>query len=142
VGVPIVYRADKALGCTVAIWDGDLTSDEMHEQLVRLANDPEWQPGPSHLIDATTLGKVILPDPELVELLYEGTSLVKKARIAVLVSADFFDGDRPLYETAAREFDAATFTDLDTACAYLGLRTTKVQFLVEELRAVLTESTL
>ena len=137
--MPIVYRADKALGCTIAIWDGDLTGDEMREQLVRLASDPDWPLGPSHLIDATTIGNVSLPDPELVELLYEGTRLVRKSRIAVLLSADFFDADRPLYENAASEFDAATFNDLDSACAYLGLDATEVQLSVEQLRAELAE---
>jgi hypothetical protein len=138
--MPIVYRADEALGCTIAIWDGDLTSDEMREQLVRLASDPDWPLGRSHLIDATTIDKVILPERELVELLYEGTRLVRKSRIAVLLSADFFDADRPLYENAATEFDAATFTDLDSACAYLGLHAPEVQLSVEQLRTELAES--
>src|SRR5262245_13558392 len=138
--MPIVYRADKALGCTIAIWDGDLTGDEMREQLVRLASDPDWPLGPSHLIDATTIGTVILPDPELVDLLYEGTRLARKSRIAVLLSADFFDADRPLYENAATEFDAATFTELDRACSYLGLHVTEVQLSLEQLRAELAES--
>jgi hypothetical protein len=132
--MPITYRADKELGCTVAVWDGDLTSEDMHSQLIRLASDTDWPPGPRHLIDGTTLATVIVPDPELVELLYEGTNLMGKTRIALLVRPDFFDAPRPVYDVANDEFDATTFTDLESACEYLGLSTSAVRSVIAELR--------
>jgi hypothetical protein len=132
--MPVGYRAVKALGCTIAVWDGDLTSEDMQQQMIRLASDPEWPPGPRHLLDATTLGTVIIPDPELLELLYEGTNLVEKMRIAMVVRPDFFDEARPRYHTAAAAFDAATFTDLGKACAYLGLTVSAVKPTIETLR--------
>jgi hypothetical protein len=132
--MPIGYRGDRSLGCTIAVWDGDLTGEDMHDQLFRLASDPEWPPGPRHLVDATTLGRVILPDLELVELLYEGTNLVNKTRIAFVVSADFFAADRPLFQRATYEFDAATFADLDRACEYLDLDITAVRSIIHSLR--------
>jgi hypothetical protein len=133
-GMPIDYRVVKALGCTVAVWDGDLTSEDMQQQMIRLASDPEWPPGPRHLVDASTLGTVVVPDSELLELLYEGTNLAEKIRIAMVVGPDFFDEARPRYPSAAAAFDAATFTDLDAACAYLGVSVSTVRATIEDLR--------
>jgi hypothetical protein len=137
--MPIVYGVDTALGCTIAIWDGDLTSEDMHQQLMRLANDPAWPPGPHHLVDATSLGTVIIPDPELLELLYEGTNLVKEMRIAIVLPPDSIDA-ATRYESTAGAFDAARFTDLASACAYLGLNARAVQAFVDRLRQTLPSS--
>ena len=60
----IRYRADRALGCTIAIWDGDITADDARQHLVRLAGDPDWPPGALHLADLTTIGNIIVPDAE------------------------------------------------------------------------------
>ena len=138
--MPIDYRAVKELGCTIAVWDGDLTSEDMQQQMVRLASDPEWPPGPRHLVDGTTLGTVVIPDPELLELLYEGRNFVDKMRIAMLVRPDFLDQVRLRYHTATAAFDAATFTDLHTACAYLGVSVSTVTATIEELRREFSQS--
>jgi len=81
----------------------------MRDQLLCLASDPEWPAGPRHLIDATTIGTVVAPDPELMELLYEGTNLVQQMRIAVVVHPEFFDETRFRYDTASETFNAASF---------------------------------
>jgi hypothetical protein len=138
--VPIVHEADKELGCTIAVWDGDLASEDMQQQLIRLASDPDWPPGPHHLVDATTLGTVVVPDPELVELLYEGTNLVHEMRIAIVVRPDFLDAAPPRFDTASKAFDAAPFTDLDSACGYLGLSVPAIQSVLDQLREQLPES--
>jgi len=133
--MPIDYRAVKALGCTIAVWDGDLTGEDMQQQMIRLASDPEWPPGPRHLVDGSTLGTVVIPDPELLELLYEGTKFVKEMRVALVVRPDFFDEARPRYHRANAAFHAETFTDLDTACEYLGVSVSTVRTTIEELRS-------
>src|SRR5262245_34257175 len=126
--MPVNYRADRTIACTIAVWDGDLTSEDMQQQLIRLANDPDWPPGPRHLLDLTTLGTVIIPDPELLELLYEGTDLVQQMRIAIVVRPDFLDDEtRTRFDIARDAFDAATFTGLDSACAYLGVTASTVR---------------
>jgi hypothetical protein len=136
--MPIGHRAVKALGCTIAVWDGKLTSEDMAQQLIRLASDPEWPPGASHLVDATTLQEVIIPDPQLLELLYEGTQLVERIRVAVVVSPDFLDEARGHFRTAVDAFDAAPFTDVDAACAYLDVSPTTVRATIDELRREFT----
>jgi hypothetical protein len=132
--MPIGHRAVEALGCTIAVWDGNLTSEDMSQQLIRLASDPSWPPGPSHLVDATTLEDVIILDPQLLELLYEGTQLVHRIRVAVVVRPDFLDETRAHFHTAVEAFDAATFTDVYTACAYLGVSPVAVRDVIDELR--------
>ena len=138
--MPIIHAADTALGCTIAVWDGDLTSEDMQQQLIRLASDPAWPPGPHHLVDATTLGTVIIPDPELLELLYEGTNLVQEMRIAIVLRPEFIEAATARYRTTTAAFDAAPFTDLDSACAYLGLNAAAVQSASTQLRQQLSKS--
>ena len=137
--MPIVHEANKALGCTIAIWDGNLTSEEMQQQLMSLASDPEWPPGPHHLVDGTTLESVLVPDPELLELLYEGSHLVGEMRIAIVLRPDFLAGAQR-FDTASKAFDAAPFTDIDGACAYLGLSTPAIQSVIDSLRQQLPPS--
>jgi hypothetical protein len=132
--MPIGHRAVAALGCTIAVWDGNLTSEDMSQQLIRLASDPAWPPGPSHLVDATTLEDVIILDPQLLELLYEGTQLVQRIRVAVVARPDFLDETRAHFHTAVEAFDAATFTDVETACAYLAVSPAAVSDVIDELR--------
>jgi len=132
----ILYRADRALGCTIAIWDGDVTGEDGRKQLVRLASDPNWPPGPLHLADLTTISSVAVPDPELVALLLEGSNLVKELTIAILVRSDFLGDERTSerYDTSMGVMNAATFTDLDAACAYLDLDSQQVAAVIEDLR--------
>ncbi len=132
----IVYRADKANGCTIAVWDGDLTDTDMQQQLIRLANDADWPPGPRHLIDGTTLGTITIPDPQLLDVLHEDTYLLfeRKVRIAVVVRPAFVEAAAGRYKKPLQAFDAAVFTDLNAACAYLELDPTAVQPVIDQLR--------
>ena len=130
----ILYRADRALGCTIAIWDGDITGEDARKHLVRLASDPNWPPGSLHLADLTTTSTVAIPDPELVELLFEGSNLAKELSIAVVVRSEFLGDSDARYDTSMGAMNAATFTDLDAACAYLNLDSRDVAAVIEELR--------
>jgi hypothetical protein len=132
--MPIVYRADRALGCTIVVWDGDLTSRDMQQQLRRMSADPDWPPGPRHLVDSTTIGTVSMPEPDLLELLYEGTNLLRQMRVAAIVRPDLVAAAGVPYKTATHEFHVATFADLRPASEYLGLNFTAVQTVIEELR--------
>jgi hypothetical protein len=130
----IGYRADRALGCTIAVWDGDISAADARNHLVRLARDPDWPPGSCHLTDLRTIRAIVMPDPELVELLLEGSNLVKNMRIAVIVPAEFPARSEERYETSMNQMQAATFTDLDAACEYLGRDSTDVASVLEQVR--------
>jgi hypothetical protein len=98
---------------------------------MRLSADADWPPGGRHLIDGTTADSISLPDPELVELLFEGTEV----RRAAVVRPELADDELRAY-TAALDF--TTFTDRNAACAYLGVDSVAVDAVIEELRQELS----
>ena len=131
----IRYRAERALGCTIAVWDGDITGDDALQHVFRIAGDPDWPPGPRHLADLTTVGTVTIPDPELVEILFEGTNLTAEIRIAVILRPDFVSTAADArFETSMGTMNAATFVELDAACQYLALNSRDVAAIIEALR--------
>jgi hypothetical protein len=133
--MPILHSTNKVLGCAIAVWHGRVTGAEMQEQLVHLASDPDWPPGPTHLVDGTTLETVSVPDPELLELLYEGTELVSgKIRIAVVLRPEFVAAAPVEHPRASEAFEGAVFADLDSACAYLDLSVAAVETAIHRLR--------
>ena len=75
-----------------------------------------------------------IPDPELVELLFEGSNLAKELRIAVVVRPDSLGDTNARYDTSMGTMNAATFTDPDAACAYLNLDSREVAAVIEQLR--------
>ena len=127
----IEYRADKALGCTIAVWDGDTTATDARNHLVQLAQDPDWPPGRCHLTDLTSIGKIVMPDPELVDLLLEGSNLARDMRIAVLVPIELSATEDERYEPSMDQMQAATFTNLEAACEYLDLNPEQVASVIE-----------
>ena len=129
----IAYRIDTALGCTIEVWDGDISDFEQASHILRLAADTEWPPGPRHLTDLTTVAAVTLPDPTLVEALIEGTNVKDRVEKVIVVRPDF-----PLESLddigAARGGTPTPFTNLDDACAHLNLSTASVRATINELR--------
>ena len=134
----IAHRADRSLGCTVSVWDGDVGVEDVQQHLIALAGDRDWPPGLLHLTDLTTIGTVSVPDPELVALLYEGTNLSEELRVALVVRPEALDKPDVRFASAAREVKAQLFTDLTLACANLGVDSTAVAATIEQLRAELT----
>jgi hypothetical protein len=130
----ICHRADRALGCTIAVWDGDITGEDARKHLVQLASDADWPPGLFHLADLTTIGTVSIPDPELVDLLFEGTTLREDIRIAVVVHSDFVRNNGTRYDASMGTMQAASFGTLAAACAYLGLDCEDVATILDDLR--------
>jgi hypothetical protein len=134
----IAYRIAEALDCTVVVWDGNITKEEHAEHLVRLAADTQWPPGGFHLTDLTTVTNVTLPDPELVDVLIEGTQMREHVEKVIIVRPAF------LRATCIEESGAALggipkqFSDLDRACAHLGVSAGTVRATIDELREELT----
>jgi hypothetical protein len=135
----IAYRADRSLGCTVSVWDGNISANDIQQHLIHLAGNGEWPPGQLHLTDLTTVGDVTVPDPELVELLYEGTDLAEELKVTVLVRPDSVHEPDLRFASAAHEIRATTFTDIRDACAYLGISTVDAQAIIQDLRTTLAE---
>jgi hypothetical protein len=79
--------AHKAVGlhrCTFEVWNGDIDEEEVRAHLIRLAEDPDWPPGPLNLVDISTMGEVTVPDPDLVAPVREGTILGTELKTALI----------------------------------------------------------
>ena len=117
----IVHLAVAEYRCTFEIWDGDIDEAEVRAHLLRLAGDPDWPPGVLNLVDLTTVGRITIPDPELVALLREGTVLEHELNTALVVPAAFAEPDDPQYDGSARATGVTTFRDLRSASEYLAI---------------------
>ena len=133
----IAYRVDPSSGCTTSVWDGNIGPGDVQQHLLLLAADRGWPPGPLHLTDLTTITRADIPDPELLDLLYEGTNLAEELKVAVVVHPEFLRSSGPQFTTAASEMRAMTFTDLDPACAHLGIDAAAARATISDLREAL-----
>ena len=128
------YRADRGIGCTISVWDGYLTCDELVHQMIRVANDPDWPAGPRHIIDCTTLKTFVAPDSDDLGVLYEGTGLIEEMRIAILMPPGSPETTF-LYPAGDDElFTAVPFTTLEGACAHVDVNASAVRTIIAELR--------
>ena len=130
----ISYRIDDTLDCAVVVWDGRVTAEEQMEHVLRLAADGRWPPTGFLLTDLTTVTDVTLPDSDLVEVLTEGIDMREQHKAVILVRPAFLDG--AWFDDAVKLRGAipTPFTDLDSACAHLGVSTAAVQRTIDEVR--------
>lgn len=133
----IAHRAVRAHRCTFEVWHGDIDEAEVRAHLLRLAEDSNWPPGALNLVDLTTMGKVSIPDPELVDILREGTVLELELKTALVVRAEFLGATPPQYENAARATGVTAFPDLESASKHLEIPTEMSLPIMERLRASL-----
>jgi hypothetical protein len=118
--VAIVHRAVASLHCTFEVWDGDVDEDEVRAHILRIADDPDWPPGPLNLVDLSTVGVISIPDPQLVALLREGTILETDPRTALVVP-ELLAAHPSEYDESAAATGVSTFTDLASASQHLGI---------------------
>jgi hypothetical protein len=130
----IVHRAEPSVGCTFDVWDGEVGAEDVQQHLVRLADDRCWPAGRAHLTDLTTLASAPVPDPEVLDALYEGTDLADDLKVAVVVSAGVLSDIDLRYATLTDELAARTFPDLGLACAFLGVDEARARVILDELR--------
>jgi hypothetical protein len=114
----IAHHAVGVHRCTFEVWDGDIDEEEVRSHLVRLAEDPDWPPGPLNLVDLSTMGEVTVPDPDLVALLREGTILETELKTALIVRADLYDAASQ-YEESAQATGVRAFRDVQSASEHI-----------------------
>ncbi len=129
----IAHRAEPSVGCTFDVWDGEVSAEDIRQHLIRLADDPKWPAGHAHLTDLTTLTNSPVPDPDVLDALYEGTGLADDLKVAVVVPADFPTDISLQYSTVTERLVARTFTDIGLACAYLGVDQTRAHEVLDDL---------
>jgi hypothetical protein len=132
----IAHAVVPDLGLTIVVWHGDVTEDDSVDHLVHLAEDPHWPPGLLHLTDMRTVGKVTLPDPELLELLFDGSHWRDEdLEKVVIVAPELLRGTT--VEDAAGTFgmNATVVGDVASACAHLRIDAPPMAGTLDELRS-------
>jgi len=133
--VAIGYRLDKPLGLTLVVWDGDITGEEAEGHARRLLADPEWPPGPLHLLDATSATSVpITADTKLVDIV-AGAAKTRQIRFALVEHHGFTQAVN--FERAASDRGVSrviVFNALIGACGWLGLDLAVIGPIIDELR--------
>ncbi|MGO9876603.1 MAG: hypothetical protein ACLPVY_22745 [Acidimicrobiia bacterium] len=131
----IASQLDKALGLTLVVWDGIVTGYDAEEQVRRLRADPDWPPGPLHLLDTTSVSAVpTVANTKLVEMLAE-IAETRRIRFAVVASDAFDEATR--FQQAASAVGVShviVFNELSTACAWLGVDVAATQSALSALR--------
>jgi len=138
--VAIAYQLYKALGLTVVVWDGVVTGYDAEEQVRRLRADPDWPPGPLHVLDVTSVSSVLtVADTKLIEMLAEMAD-TRQIRFAVIANDAFDEAAR--FQEAASAVGVSrviVFNELSTACTWLGLEVTATRAALGALRSELRE---
>jgi hypothetical protein len=138
----IAHTVVPDLGLTIVVWHGDVTEDDSVNHLVHLAEDPQWPPGLLHLTDMRTVGNVTLPDPELLELLFDGSHWRDEdLEKVVIVAAELLRSTTIEDAAAAFGMNATVFGDVASACAHLRIDAKPMVGALDELRSEIEEHT-
>jgi hypothetical protein len=137
----IRYRLDKALGLTLVVWDGVVSGDEAEGHVRSLFDDPEWPPGPLHLLDGTTVASApTVANTKLVELAVNAAE-TRRIRFALVQHMGFDEATYFEREASARGLSQViVFNDLATACTWLGLDVAAIRTTTADMRREIRES--
>jgi hypothetical protein len=80
------------------------------------------------------MGKVSIPDPDLVALLREGTVLERELRTALVVRGEFIAEAGSQFDEAASATGVTTFATLSAASLHLGISPAISLPIIERLR--------
>ena len=136
----IDYYCDKQIGITVTVWDGVVTPEEWRELVRRQDSDADWPTGPGFLgVLSTARGLSAFNDSVVEEMraVYRRRAKqLPRIRSAVVSGRGF--GAGPQLEADVEDTSGVRnimFTDVATACTWLGVDVAAVQPIVDELRA-------
>jgi hypothetical protein len=135
----IAYHCDTTTGLSLEVWDGVITLDVALQHLKQLANDPQWSASRRIITDLTGIAAESRPAPDEVTLLGDAflqqlAYLVGNAKWSVIADPTFAEavvfGEHVRHEV--RRMTA--FTNLITACVWLGVHVAEVQPVLDDLR--------
>jgi hypothetical protein len=132
----IAHRLLPNLGLTIVMWHGAVTAKDSLNHLMRLAEEPCWPPGLLHLTDMRTVTTVTLPDPELLELLFDGSHWRDEdLDKVVIVAAELLRKSTVEDAASALGMNAHVVGDIASACAHLRIDPIPITHTLEELRS-------
>jgi hypothetical protein len=132
----IAHKLLPEFGLTVVVWHGEVTARDSLDHLARLAEDPHWPPGLLHLTDMRTATSVALPDPEILELLFEGTHWRDADLRKVVIVTDELLARTTVQDAAASlGMNASIFGDVPSACDLLRIDPETMTALLDKLKS-------
>ena len=136
----IAYRCDAATGLSVEVWHGTVTLDVAVLHLQQLAKDPEWAASRRIVTDLSGLAPESRPDADQIRrlgdaFLHHLAYLVADAKWSIVADRAFAEalvfGEQVRHEVRRM----IVFTNLVTACVWLGLERDDVQPVIDDLRS-------
>jgi len=132
----ITFVCDAAAGCTFVVWSGDVTPAEWYEHRQRLLADPAYRTVTKTLVDlsrASGLGEI---DDTVIEQM---AGVLRDEELgpykAAVIPNSAWDKARKLERRVEGSgITVISFTDLLTACAWLGVDADTAQARIEALR--------
>jgi hypothetical protein len=137
--MPIAYRCDGVKGITYAVWHGLVSAQQWEANANRQFEDPEWPAGELYITD---LASALIDDLEVSKI---SDRMAEKYRDrithplkhAIISPANFSTVDKFQESMSKRGFNYMVFTDLATACFWLGIDFKTADNTMRELRAEL-----
>jgi hypothetical protein len=135
----IAYRCDTTTGVSIEVWDGTITFDMARMHLDRLTNDPQWAASRRIITDLTGIAAESRPTVDEVKMLSDAflqqlAYLVGNAKWSVIADRTFAEalvfGEQVRHEVRRM----IAFTNLITACVWLGVDVDDVQPVIDDLR--------
>jgi hypothetical protein len=119
--MPIGYRLDHERGITLVVWDGTVGLNEVLAHVEHLRADPDYPAGNLHLTDLRTF--VPAGPPPIDELGPAVLSAYARPGFRwAVVAVEAFAGVKELMDAVVPAgLDMIAFTDLHTACVWLGV---------------------
>ena len=137
----IAYRCNPDLGCTLIVWDAEVTPEQWSDQVDRIIDDPAFPPGPLVLADLSTAGGAPLITTDVVEkMAYRWRTYaadLRKMRWAIIPNGAWDKARHFELELEGSNIRSMVFNEPWGACAWLGLDTDDAREILNDLRAEL-----
>jgi len=136
----IAYRCNPETGVSVEVWHGTISFDVATLHIEQLAKDPEWAASRRIVTDLTTMSLESRPSADQVRalgdaFLHQLAYLVSDVKWSVIADGAFAEalvfGEHVRHEVRRM----IVFTNLLTACAWLGVEPGDVKPVIDELRS-------
>jgi hypothetical protein len=135
----IAYRCDPTTGVGIEVWHGKVGFDVARMHVDQLANDPEWAASRRIVTDLTGLASESVPNADQIKglsdaFLQQLAYLVSDAKWSIIADEALAEaltfGEQIRHEVRRM----IVFTNLVTACVWLGVDREDVEPVIDELR--------
>jgi hypothetical protein len=136
--VGIAYRSDHDLGLTIVVGNGIVTAEDWRAHVSRMTGDPVWAVGRLGLTDLSTADTSAISGDDIREIATAFGSLVRQVsrRKGAIVAGDAAYRSAATFQQARGPtgLRIRIFSDLNSACDWLGISIEDVAPTLEELR--------